>query len=213
MELEGRDELSSEAALFGLGDPRRISESTMELVAALARSRRAAVFVTRGSALDLLVSRGVDQTMLDAVQRLWGASRTSLLSGEAVYTLDPESLMLMPCVSDAQLVGLLCADLPRAAYRMPADQYRTLSGILTRTLAQAQADGEETATVLDALPTATEVERDRLRMLLERNEWNIARVSRILGVTRATVYNRLARFAIERRHVPKVLPRRRLAHT
>jgi DNA-binding NtrC family response regulator len=58
---------------------------------------------------------------------------------------------------------------------------------------------------------ADEVEREQLLVLLERNEWNIARVSRLLGITRPTVYKRLQRFGIERRRVPKTLARRQLA--
>jgi transcriptional regulator of acetoin/glycerol metabolism len=40
--------------------------------------------------------------------------------------------------------------------------------------------------------------------LLERNEWNIAEVARLLSVTRRTVYMRLRSFGIERKHVPKI---------
>ncbi len=40
--------------------------------------------------------------------------------------------------------------------------------------------------------------------LLERNDWNIAVVARLMGVTRRTVYMRLRSFGIERRRVPKL---------
>ena len=46
--------------------------------------------------------------------------------------------------------------------------------------------------------------RLQLLSLLERNDWNIAHVARLLGVTRRTVYMRLHSFGIERRHVPKL---------
>ena len=39
---------------------------------------------------------------------------------------------------------------------------------------------------------------------LERNDWKIAAVARLLGVTRRTVYLRLRSFGIERKHVPKI---------
>jgi transcriptional regulator of acetoin/glycerol metabolism len=51
--------------------------------------------------------------------------------------------------------------------------------------------------------TADDVARQQLLVLLEKNEWNIARVSRLIGVTRATIYNRLTRLGIERRRIPK----------
>jgi transcriptional regulator of acetoin/glycerol metabolism len=36
--------------------------------------------------------------------------------------------------------------------------------------------------------------------ILEQNEWNIARVARLLGVTRPTIYARLERFGLPRHH-------------
>jgi len=50
-----------------------------------------------------------------------------------------------------------------------------------------------------------EVERHRLIELLKRNEWNLARVARVLGVTRRTVYMRLKRYDIARMKVPKTV--------
>jgi transcriptional regulator of acetoin/glycerol metabolism len=49
------------------------------------------------------------------------------------------------------------------------------------------------------------VERHRLVELLKRNEWNLARVARVLGVTRRTVYMRLKRYDIARQKVPKTV--------
>jgi len=43
----------------------------------------------------------------------------------------------------------------------------------------------------------------KLLLLLNRNEWNIARVARLMGVTRRTVYLRLQRYNIPRERVPK----------
>jgi transcriptional regulator of acetoin/glycerol metabolism len=48
-----------------------------------------------------------------------------------------------------------------------------------------------------------DVARQQLLVLLEKNEWNIARVARLMSVTRTTIYNRIAKLGIERRHVPK----------
>ena len=50
-----------------------------------------------------------------------------------------------------------------------------------------------------------EIERRRLVAALERHEWNIARVARLIGVTRRTIYLRLKRYKIDRRRVPKTL--------
>jgi hypothetical protein len=205
-----QDGVSRASELLVGGDVHRIAESTMELVAALVRSRRAAVFLTRDGTLDLFVSQGVDQRMLDAVHRVWAASPSTLVAGEPLYSADPGVVLVMPCLADGTLVGLLCVDAPTPAFRLPAEQVVTLCGILARSLSQPES--LPVAPALEAFRPTAEFERDRLLLLLDRNEWNIARVARILSVTRATIYNRLARFSIPRRHVPKVLPRRRMAH-
>ncbi len=49
---------------------------------------------------------------------------------------------------------------------------------------------------------------DNLIFLLDRHEWNIAHVARLLNVTRMTLYNRLRRAGIDRKRVWKT-PRRR----
>ena len=48
-----------------------------------------------------------------------------------------------------------------------------------------------------------DIEREKLLLLLNRNEWNIARVARLMGVTRRTVYLRLRRYNIPRERVLK----------
>jgi len=42
-----------------------------------------------------------------------------------------------------------------------------------------------------------------LMLLLSRNEWNIARVARLLGVSRVTVYHRLAKYGLSRKQPQK----------
>jgi transcriptional regulator of acetoin/glycerol metabolism len=51
------------------------------------------------------------------------------------------------------------------------------------------------------------MEREKLLLLLNRNEWNIARVARLMGVTRRTIYLRLERYKIPRERVRKSKPR------
>lgn len=210
MAAKWQEGVSQASELLVGRDVRRIAESTMELVAALVRSRRAAVFfLAQEGSLELFVSQGVDQGMLDAVRRVWGASPSSLRAGEPLYSAASDVVMVMPCLAEGELVGLLCVDSPSPAFRLPAEQVIILCGILARSLSQPEA--MPAPTTVEMFRPTVEFERDRLLLLLDRNEWNIARVARILSVTRATIYNRLARFAIQRRHVPKVLPRRRVA--
>jgi transcriptional regulator with GAF, ATPase, and Fis domain len=88
----------------------------------------------------------------------------------------------------------------------------TLGAILARACARLEQlrgieDQEASATVevaafLESTPRE-EIERRQLLTILERNEWNLARAARILGVTRATIYKRMGRFGIQRLRVPK----------
>jgi len=61
---------------------------------------------------------------------------------------------------------------------------------------------ETLATYLPAVP-ADEILREQMVAALDRNEWNISKVARVLGVARRTVYLRLERYGIPRKRVPK----------
>jgi transcriptional regulator of acetoin/glycerol metabolism len=48
-----------------------------------------------------------------------------------------------------------------------------------------------------------DIERQKLLLLLKHNEWNIARVARLMNLTRRTIYLRLQRYNIARERVAK----------
>lgn len=52
--------------------------------------------------------------------------------------------------------------------------------------------------------TPSEENKAKLIRVLEANDWNIALVSRELGITRRTLYMRLKAFGIERKKVPRL---------
>src|SRR4029453_9205987 len=66
----------------------------------------------------------------------------------------------------------------------------------------AGGSGDSWESYLERTPVE-DMEREKLLLLLNRNEWNIARVARMMGVTRRTVYLRLQRYNIPRERVPK----------
>ena len=66
----------------------------------------------------------------------------------------------------------------------------------------ATESGTSAPRLRDTSPT--EEARLQLLALLQRNEWNLAKVARLMGVTRRTVYMRLRSFGIERQRVPKL---------
>jgi DNA-binding NtrC family response regulator len=78
------------------------------------------------------------------------------------------------------------------------------AAVFSGAIAQAvlAADSPETSRPPEASPA--EQAKVQLLSLLQKNDWNIAEVARILGVTRRTVYMRLRSFGLERRRVPKL---------
>jgi transcriptional regulator of acetoin/glycerol metabolism len=67
---------------------------------------------------------------------------------------------------------------------------------------KGRSQAEAWETYLERTPVE-DMEREKLLLLLNRNEWNIARVARLMGVTRRTIYLRLQRYNIPRERVPK----------
>jgi DNA-binding NtrC family response regulator len=72
----------------------------------------------------------------------------------------------------------------------------------TRDGGGGRTHAEAWETYLERTPVE-DMEREKLLLLLNRNEWNIARVARLMGVTRRTIYLRLQRYNIPRERVPK----------
>jgi transcriptional regulator of acetoin/glycerol metabolism len=72
----------------------------------------------------------------------------------------------------------------------------------TPVVSKARNQAEAWETYLERTPVE-DMEREKLLLLLNRNEWNIARVARLMGVTRRTIYLRLQRYNIPRERVPK----------
>jgi len=194
------------SALLNAGSPHRIAGGIVDLVTALANSDRGAVFrCDADGRLSLLASQGLDQAALEAVGAIWDRSQAVLRAGTPLYsTSGGESFMIAPCVERSTLVGLLYVRTATPAFRLPEDQLATFTRILAGVLCPAART--LVARVEEAInppepAVAAEISRSRLVMLLDQQEWNIARVSRILGVTRRTVYKRLACYEIERRWV------------
>lgn len=207
-------------------DPRRLAEGTLEVLMSLSNGRSSAVFSLNGERLTLFASRNVDQSVLDAIQTIWEHNRSSLVQGEAFYVADrstdqrikgsaaasggSRSFVVVPVFGDEVLCALLYVDSLDPHFCTEHDLARILK--LARILAKATTDDSEPAQAdgweayLERTPPAN-IERDKLLLLLNRNEWNISRVARLMGVTRRTIYLRLARYKIPREHVRKTVGR------
>lgn len=211
--------------IVGADDPRRLAERTLEVVMSLTNGRSGAVFAQDGDRLTLFASKGIDQHVLDAAEAVWGRHRSSLLKGETFYVPErdserrlpkpdgrggPASFVVAPVLSGDDLVAILYVDSLDPHFCAPHDLERLakFSRIVAKAVTQTvpaekgQSRAEAWETYLERTPVE-DMEKEKLLLLLNRNEWNIARVSRLMGVTRRTIYLRLQRYNIPRERVPK----------
>lgn len=212
-------------------DSRRLGDRLLELVLAMTRGRSAAVFKPGGKALRLLLSRGIDQDAIEAVQSIWARFRPALEAGEKFYVADRESdrrlakldlggapsLVLLPVIEEGALVAMLFVDSARSGFCNPNDLDRI--GRLSRIVARLVKNGEpepaatEQAVVRDYLERTPlgDMQREKTMLLLDQNDWNIARVSRLMNVTRRTIYLRLARYGVTPEKARKSLREKKAA--
>ena len=213
--------------VVGADDPRRLAERTLEVVMSLTNGRSGAVFSREGDRVALFASRGIDQAVLDSTQMTWARFRESLEKGETFYVPDraserripkPEveggasSFVVVPVLENDSLVALLYVDSHDPHFCESHDLTRLTK--FSRIVAKAVLDSgtpmerpvrsreDAWETYLERTPVE-DMEREKLLLLLNRNEWNIARVARLMGVTRRTIYLRLQRYNIPRERVPK----------
>jgi hypothetical protein len=205
----------------GAGSPHRLAERTLEVVMALVDGRSGGVFAVSGERPTLFASRGIDQYVLDAMATLWQRRPAEIRRGAPVYVPEcsadhelcggaagPASLALLPVLDGERVLGLLYVDSVEPHFCTPKDLERLamFSRLFARALRRGGETAPEPATSLEAYLERTpvsDIERQKLMLLLNRNEWNIARVARLMGVTRRTIYLRLQRYNIPRERVYK----------
>jgi transcriptional regulator with GAF, ATPase, and Fis domain len=212
--------------VVGADDPRRLAERTLEVVMSLLNGRSSAVFTCDGNDVTLFASRGIDQSVLEIVPLAWASQKESLRRGELVYVPDriaerrvttvpadrpgPASFVIVPVLEDEVLLAVLYVDSqdPHFCDSHDLDRLTKFSRIVAKSVHDSGSprpiagSGDSWETYLERTPVE-DMEREKLLLLLNRNEWNIARVARMMGVTRRTVYLRLQRYNIPRERVPK----------
>jgi len=209
---------------IGIDEPQRLGERTLEVVMALVDGRSSGLFeVAADQRLTLFASRGIDQHVLDAVEALWPRAKDQLWRGQSIYVPDtatdrdlarvtaggPGSLAMFPVFDGEALVALLYMDgaEPHFCNAGEVERLAQFSRMLARTVKPAAAptaarEPLDWESYLERTPVQ-DIERQKLLLLLKRNEWNIARVARLMGVTRRTIYLRLQRYKIARERVIK----------
>lgn len=209
--------------VVGADDPRRLAERTLEVVMSLVNGRSGAVFTCDPQPV-LFASRGIDQSVLDTVPLAWKSQEHALRRGETFYVADraterrlaaasdrqaAASFAIVPVLQEETLLALLYVDSHEPHFCDGHDLERLtkfsriVAKAVTDTGVPRRAGGPDAwETYLERTPVE-DMEREKLLLLLNRNEWNIARVARLMGVTRRTVYLRLQRYNIPRERVPK----------
>lgn len=206
--------------LLSREDPRRLGDKLLDLAVARYGARRAAIWSREQDRCVLFLSRHVDQQVLDAVQDLWATRRDSL-RGPSVLVARPglgprelrqaiqgtpaQSAALAPVLHHRELVGVLYVDTVEARFLATEDvdglrQLARVATVAVTSTSPSESPREAIEAYLERM-SEDAVARDQLVVLLKRNEWNIARVARLLGLTRATIYHRLTRFGITRQRL------------
>jgi len=164
-------------SLLVADEPRRSADRILTRIVQMHVARGGAILCPRHGQVEIWMSVGLNLAAGHSVVEPGFALFPALRGGElvaALYLAEPESLSL-----------------PEAAIFATA--------IAEAVLASEKAEPRPA-------PQVSPAEQGRLQLvtLLERTDWNIAEVARLLGVTRRTVYMRLRSFGIERRRVPKL---------
>jgi GAF domain-containing protein len=216
--------------VVGADDPRRLAERTLEVVMSLTNGRSGAVFAHDQGRIALFASRSIDQHVLDAANSVWSGQQETLQSGQTFYVPDvnsdrrlpksdgagPVSFAMVPVIGNEGLAAVLYVDSldPHFCTAQDLDRLTKFSRIIAKAVGETAPAANRTPTRAEAWESYLErtpvedMEREKLLLLLNRNEWNIARVARLMGVTRRTIYLRLQRYNIPRERVPKTRPRR-----
>lgn len=189
-------------------DGASLADKTLEAVADFSNARCAALFVREQERVRLFASRNIEQSVLETTARTWANCRGALTQGQLIVDSSARgSTAIVPILGNERLIGLLYVKTDEARFADDRDRKALIH--FARIAAMALSAPPElpipqAAVELYLERTGTDdVARQQLLVLLERNEWNIARVARLMSVTRATIYNRLAKLGIERRRVPK----------
>jgi hypothetical protein len=185
------------AALLVGPDPRLAADRTLGFLIARSRARGGAVLQLREGEPVPFTTRDLSAARLGEIAAVWRTHHAHLVAGRSVHT---EGGLVVPLRDEGTLAGALYLE-GVAAF----DEGAVGASLLTLTKAVGSRDHvENLANYLPAVP-ADEILREQMLAALDRNEWNISKVARVLGVARRTVYLRLERYGIPRKRVPKTL--------
>ena len=190
--------LDQVAALLFSEDGRAKAEKLLTSLVVESDARGGAVLGIKNDKPVLFAGLDLPLAVLGQVEKGWTGLTRELEGGKPV---SQRALTLAPLMDAEKLVGVLVLESARSFDFKDAQM---LLGLLARAVANPLAPTLPGST---ADVPAHELEKRKLIDTLQRNQWNVAMVSRKLGVTRRTIYLRMEKFGIDRLRVPKVLKR------
>jgi len=208
------------AALLVAGDPRGAADRTLEFLLSLNRARAAVVFALDGDRLILFSGRSYSLEAVATAQAAWADHRAELIAGQVLRASDRlATYAIAPLIENGSVVALLYLDVAAGTDWTALDVGSlTAFGVALGQAVIAAASASPAPSPIEAYLSRTsdeEIARERLLLLLVQNEWNISRVSRLMGITRRTIYHRLQRHGIAREKVDKTMltaRRKEVAH-
>ena len=175
-------------------DPRRSADRLLSKMCDVAGAEGGAVLVPQGENASVFLSYRLSLAGLGSLPIRFQDHRARLAKGEVVSA---SGFALAPVNADGgSSLGWVYLENPRTA------ESKELRPFLLALAKAVGALGQAPARV----PSINRADANRANILriLEDNDWNIARVSRELRVTRRTLYMRLAAFGIARKKVPRL---------
>jgi len=182
-------------ALLVADDPRRSADRILTRLIQIHQAQGGAILRPSAGQVEIWMSGGLSLGAVAELPVRWADHRDALQAGRPI--LEP-GYALLPAMIGEELVAALYLAQPLGHAVADARLFGT--AIAQAVVASKQVEGPSRVAEL----SPTEEARLQLLSLLERHEWNIAEVARLLSVTRRTVYMRLRSFGIERRRVPKI---------
>ncbi len=171
--------------LLAPGGGRLAASRTLNWLLEHHAARSVALWEMQSSGPRLALSVGLDQEAMSHVHDTWKQHRKGLDAGKP-WQGDQD--ILVPVLADDRryLLSLSGLKPSRASVESVASYARVAAKALQRDSGAPLARLEK------------DIERDELTALLQREEWKIARVARLLHVTRVTIYSRMRRYGIVR---------------
>ena len=176
-------------------DPRRSADRLLSKMCEVAGAEGGAVLVPQGENANVFLSYRLSLSGLGSLPIRFQDNRARLAKGDV---LSAPGFALAPLTgeTDTQL-GWVYLENPRTSDVKEMRPFLLAMAKAVATLGESAGGRMSNVNRADA-------NRANILRILEESDWNIARVSRDLGVTRRTLYMRLAAFGIARKKVPRL---------